>query len=399
MDLAFTREEIAFRDEMRHFFRNEFPETIRRKASEGRHLSREEMVTAQRFLNARDLAVPHWPKEWGGRDWSPIQTYFYQDEMQQANVPSPLPFNVSMVGPVIATFGNERQKKELLPKIANLDIWFCQGFSEPGSGSDLASLRTSARRDGDHYLVTGQKTWTTLAQYADWIFCLVRTDPAAKPQEGISFVLIDMTSPGITVRPIQTIDGGHEVNEVFFDDVKVPLENLVGQENKGWDYAKFLLGNERTGIARVGTSKERIRRIKELAALERIGDQRVIDNPRFREKLAAVEVELKALELTQLRVVANERRAQHGKPDPASWILKIKGSEIQQATTELLMDVVGPYAMPYQPQFEAGWNEPPIGPDYAAPAAPTYFNWRKISIYGGSNEIQRNIIAKAILGL
>ncbi len=399
MDLAFTREEIAFRDEMRHFFRNEFPETIRRKASEGRHLSREEMVTAQRFLNARDLAVPHWPKEWGGRDWSPIQTYFYQDEMQQANVPSPLPFNVSMVGPVIATFGNERQKKELLPKIANLDIWFCQGFSEPGSGSDLASLRTSARRDGDHYLVTGQKTWTTLAQYADWIFCLVRTDPAAKPQEGISFVLIDMTSPGITVRPIQTIDGGHEVNEVFFDDVKVPLENLVGQENKGWDYAKFLLGNERTGIARVGTSKERIRRIKELAALERIGDQRVIDNPRFREKLAAVEVELKALELTQLRVVANERRAQHGKPDPASSILKIKGSEIQQATTELLMDVVGPYAMPYQPQFEAGWNEPPIGPDYAAPAAPTYFNWRKISIYGGSNEIQRNIIAKAILGL
>ncbi len=399
MDLAFTREEIAFRDEMRHFFRNEFPETIRRKASEGRHLSREEMVTAQRFLNARDLAVPHWPKEWGGRDWSPIQTYFYQDEMQQANVPSPLPFNVSMVGPVIATFGNERQKKELLPKIANLDIWFCQGFSEPGSGSDLASLRTSARRDGDHYLVTGQKTWTTLAQYADWIFCLVRTDPAAKPQEGISFVLIDMTSPGITVRPIQTIDGGHEVNEVFFDDVKVPLENLVGQENKGWDYAKFLLGNERTGIARVGTSKERIRRIKALAALERIGDQRVIDNPRFREKLAAVEVELKALELTQLRVVANERRAQHGKPDPASSILKIKGSEIQQATTELLMDVVGPYAMPYQPQFEAGWNEPPIGPDYAAPAAPTYFNWRKISIYGGSNEIQRNIIAKAILGL
>ena len=399
MDLAFTREEIAFRDEMRHFFRNEFPETIRRKASEGRHLSREEMVTAQRFLNARDLAVPHWPKEWGGRDWSPIQTYFYQDEMQQANVPSPLPFNVSMVGPVIATFGNERQKKELLPKIANLDIWFCQGFSEPGSGSDLASLRTSARRDGDHYLVTGQKTWTTLAQYADWIFCLVRTDPAAKPQEGISFVLIDMTSPGITVRPIQTIDGGHEVNEVFFDDVKVPLGNLVGQENKGWDYAKFLLGNERTGIARVGTSKERIRRIKELAALERIGDQRVIDNPRFREKLAAVEVELKALELTQLRVVANERRAQHGKPDPASSILKIKGSEIQQATTELLMDVVGPYAMPYQPQFEAGWNEPPIGPDYAAPAAPTYFNWRKISIYGGSNEIQRNIIAKAILGL
>ena len=399
MDLSFTPEERAFRDEARHFFRTEIPETIRRKIAEGRHTSKDELVATQRIMNARGWAVPNWPREWGGQDWSPIQLYFYQDEMQQASVPSPLPFNVSMVGPVIAQFGNEVQKREFLPKIANLDVWFCQGFSEPGAGSDLASLRTSAKRENGYYVVNGQKTWTTLAQYADWIFCLVRTDPAAKKQEGISFLLMDMTTPGITVRPIQTIDGGQEVNEVFFDDVKVPIENLVGEENKGWDYAKFLLGNERTGIARVGTSKERIRRIKQLAALERVGDRPVIDNPRFREKLAAVEVELKALELTQLRVVANERKRERGKPDPASSILKIKGSEIQQATTELLMDVVGPYAMPYQPEHEDGWNEPPVGPEYAATAAPTYFNWRKISIYGGSNEIQRNIIAKAILGL
>ena len=251
---------------------------------------------------------------------------------------------------------------------------------------------------GDNYIVNGQKIWTTLAQYADWIFCLVRTDPAAKKQEGISFILIDMKTPGITVRPIVTIDGGREVNEVFFDDVEVPAENLVGQENKGWDYAKFLLGNERTGIARVGASKARVARIKQLAALERIGDTKLIEDPRFREKLAAIEVELKALEMTQLRVVADERKREKGRPNPASSILKLKGSVIQQQLTELMMDVVGPYVMPYQPP-EAGQNEPFVGPDYAAGAGPTYFNYRKVSIYGGSNEIQRNIVAKAILGL
>ncbi|MDP9096242.1 MAG: acyl-CoA dehydrogenase family protein, partial [Pseudomonadota bacterium] len=255
----------------------------------------------------------------------------------------------------------------------------------------------SAVRDGDHYVVNGQKTWTTLAQYADWIFCLCRTDPAVKKQQGISFILIDMKTPGITVRPIVTIDGGREVNEVFFDDVRVPVENLVGEENKGWDYAKFLLGNERTGIARVGVSKARIRRIKQLAALEFVGDRRLSEEPHFREKVAAVEIELKALEMTQLRVVADERNRDKGTPNPASSILKLKGSELQQATTELLMDVVGPYVLPYD-DSEDGSNEPPVGPDYAAEAAPTYFNWRKISIYGGSNEIQRNIVAKAILG-
>lgn len=397
MDLSFTPEERAFRAEMRAFFTTEVPTAIRTDVQRGEHVSKAQQVEAQRILNAHGLAVPHWPADWGGRDWTPVQTYIWQDEMQMACVPPPLGFNTSMVGPVIAAFGSEAQKRRFLPGTANLDIWWCQGFSEPGAGSDLASLRTTARREGDEWVVNGQKTWTTLAQHADWIFCLVRTDPAAKKQAGISFLLIDMRSPGIEVRPIRTLDGGVEVNEVWFDEVRVPAENLVGEENRGWDYAKFLLGNERTGIARVGVSKARLRRVKQLAALERVGDLPLLDEPRFREKLAAVEVELKALEMTQLRVVADERRRERGKPNPMSSILKIKGSELQQATTELLMDVVGPYVLPYDPH-EEGSNEPPVGPDFAAEAAPTYFNWRKVSIYGGSNEIQRNIVAKAILG-
>ncbi len=399
MDLRFTDEEVAFRAEVREFFAKALPEKIRRKMEDGRSLAKEDIVTWQRILAAKGWAVPFWPIEYGGTGWSPMQQYIFLEEMQQAPAPQPLQFGVNMVGPVIYTFGTESQKRRFLPRIVNLDDWWCQGFSEPGAGSDLASLKTSAKRDDSHYVVNGQKTWTTLAQYADWIFCLVRTDPAAKKQEGISFLLIDMKTPGITVRPIQTTDGSREINEVFLDDVRVPTENLIGQENKGWDYAKFLLGNERVGIARVGLSKQRIRRIKELAAKEYDGDRPIIANPRFRERLTALEVELKALEMTQLRVVAAESRRERGKPDPASSILKIKGSEIQQATTELLLEVVGPYAMPYQQHQEEGWNEPPIGPEWAGPIAPTYFNWRKVSIYGGSNEIQKNIIAKAILGL
>src|SRR5271157_1477903 len=398
MDLRFTDEELAFRDELRAFFRSALPENIRTKLVEGKHLAKDDIVTWQRTLNKKGWAVANWPVEWGGTGWTPVQQYIFQEELQMTPAPQPLGFGVTMVGPVIIAFGSEEQKKRHLPAIANLDDWWCQGFSEPGAGSDLASLRTSAKRDGDHYVVNGQKTWTTLAQHADWIFCLVRTDPQAKKQEGISFLLIDMKTPGITVRPIVTIDGGREVNEVFFDDVEVPAENLVGEENKGWDYAKYLLGRERTGIARVGFSKERIRRIKELAATERAGDRPLIEDERFREKLAAVEVELKALEMTQLRVVADERKhGRKGKPNPASSILKIKGSEIQQRLTELVMDVAGPYVSPWL-LHEAGSNEPPVGPEWAAEAAPVYFNYRKVSIYGGTNEIQRNIIAKAILG-
>jgi pimeloyl-CoA dehydrogenase large subunit len=400
MDLRFTPEEDAFRDEVHAFIGAALPGPIRRKMVEGRRLAKDDVVTWQRILNAKGWAVPHWPVEWGGTGWTPVQQYIFLQELQEAPAPEPLAFGTSMVGPVIVTFGNEAQKRRFLPRIANLDDWWCQGFSEPGAGSDLASLKTTARHDGDHYIVNGQKTWTTLAQYADWIFCLVRTDPAAKKQEGISFLLIDMRAPGITVRPIQTIDGGYEVNEVFLDDVRVPVANRVGEENKGWDYAKFLLGNERTGIARVGISKARIRRLKEIAALERVGDKPLIEDERFAMKIAAVEVQLKALEMTQLRVVAAARN-RSGKPDPASSILKIRGSEIQQTISELLMEAVGPFALPDQlPRDESErWNEPPIGAEWVGPQAPHYFNSRKISIYGGSNEIQKNIIAKAILGL
>ncbi|MEI2734170.1 MAG: pimeloyl-CoA dehydrogenase large subunit [Rhodoblastus sp.] len=399
MDLSFTPEEIAFRNEVRTFFKENLPKDIRDKLVAGLHASKEDMIRWTRILNKKGWAVPHWPVEYGGTGWTPVQQYIFLEESMLAPAPQTLPFGVSMVGPVIYTFGSEEQKKKYLPAIANLDTWWSQGFSEPGAGSDLAGLRTTAKREGDFYIVNGQKTWTTLGQHGDMIFMLVRTDPTAKKQEGISFLLIDMKSPGITVKPIITIEGGHEVNEVFFDDVKVPVENIVGKENKGWDYAKFLLGNERVGIARVGASKERIRRIKQLASAELDGDTPLIENQRFREKLASIEVELKALEMTQLRVVAAERTREKGKPDPASSILKIKGSEIQQAITELALEVAGPYIAPYRQETHDGWNEPPAGPEWASPLAPAYFNYRKVSIYGGSNEIQKNIIAKAILGL
>ncbi|MFV0281659.1 MAG: pimeloyl-CoA dehydrogenase large subunit [Rhodoblastus sp.] len=399
MDLSFTPEEIAFREEVRSFFNDNLPKDIREKLVSGLHPSKEDMIRWTRILNKKGWAVPHWPVEYGGTGWTPVQQYIFLEEQMLAPAPQMLAFGVSMVGPVIYTFGSEEQKKKYLPAIANLDTWWSQGFSEPGAGSDLAGLRTTAKREGDFYIVNGQKTWTTLGQHGDMIFMLVRTDPTAKKQEGISFLLIDMKSPGIVVKPIITIEGGHEVNEVFFDDVKVPVENLVGKENKGWDYAKFLLGNERVGIARVGASKERIRRIKQLATAELDGDAPLIENQRFREKLASIEVELKALEMTQVRVVAAERTREKGKPDPASSILKIKGSEIQQAITELALEVAGPYIAPYREETHDGWNEPPVGPDWASPLAPAYFNYRKVSIYGGSNEIQKNIIAKAILGL
>ncbi|MGN6466092.1 MAG: pimeloyl-CoA dehydrogenase large subunit [Rhizobiaceae bacterium] len=399
MDLRFTPEENAFREEVRAFLKEKMPEDIRKRMADGESMDKEDLVRWTRILAEKGWGVPHWPVEYGGTGWDPMKQYIFLEETQKWPAPQPLAFGANMVGPVIYTFGSEAQKKKYLPRIVDLTDWWCQGFSEPGSGSDLASLRTRAVRKGDHYIVNGQKTWTTLAQHADWIFCLVRTDPDAKKQEGISFLLIDMNTPGIEVRPIVTMDGGREINEVFLTDVKVPAENLVGEENKGWDYAKFLLGNERTNIARIGISKQRVARIRELAALEMAGGRPLIDDQRFREKLASIEIDLKALELTQLRVVAADaKRGKTGKPDPASSILKIKGSEIQQATTQLLMEVMGPYAMPYQPPAEEGWNEPPVGPDYAPFAAPTYFNTRKVSIYGGSNEIQKNIIAKAVLG-
>ncbi len=391
MNLALTEDEAAFRDEMRNFFRTEIPADIRERNAAGEELSREDMVTTLQILNKHGMASPHWPLEWGGKDWTPMQHHIWLDELQLASVPEPLAFNISMVGPVIATFGSEEQKQKFLPPTQNLDIWWCQGFSEPEAGSDLASLRTVAIKDGDEYVLNGQKTWTTLGQYADWIFVLARTNPdAPKKQAGISFILVDLKTPGITVRPIKLIDGGHEVNEVWFENVRVPAENLVGEENAGWTYAKFLLSNERTGITRLGFTKTKLARAKELAAQTAVGDGTLLDDPVFAARFAEIENQVLALELTQLRIVSSYVE---GKENPASSVLKLRGSELQQLATEILTDVAGPDSLP----FEAGEDIPT--PVWAQRATPTYLNFRKTSIYGGSNEVQRTIIASGILGL
>ena len=390
MDLQFTSDEIAFREEVRDFIRANLTEEIRQGMLRGGYLIPEHVIAWQRILNRKGWAVAHWPEEWGGTGWTPIQQYIFTDELQRAPAPRPLAYSVYMLGPVLIAFGSDEQKRRFLPRIANLDDWWCQGFSEPDAGSDLASLKTSARREGECYIVNGQKTWTSYAQYANWIFCLVRTDPTAKKQMGISFMLIDMKSPGVTVRPIETIEGGREINEVFFDNVKVPVENLVGEENKGWDYAKFLLSAERINLARVGVSKERLVRAREIASRTIYKGRPLIENPRFRAKLAGIEVELKALELTQLRVLSTEGQ-EGGAADPASSILKIKGSELQQAASEILMQAQGAGA-------PRTWTESP-DTDWTSTITGNYFNWRKVSIFGGSNEIQKTIIARSILGL
>jgi alkylation response protein AidB-like acyl-CoA dehydrogenase len=398
MELAFTSKEQAFRNEVRSFIRERLPNDLRDKVITGKHLTRDDYLLWHRRLYERGWIAPNWPTEYGGPGWSPVERQIFADEVAEAGAPPVLAFGITMCGPVIMRFGNQRQKSYFLPRILSGEHLWCQGFSEPGSGSDLASLRTRAVREGDHYIVNGQKIWTTAAHFADWIFLLVRTDPAAKKQEGISFLLVDMKSPGITVRPIVTMDGSAEINETFFDNVKVPVENLVGEENKGWTYAKFLLGNERVGIARVGACKREMRRLKEIAAAEPGDDGRLIDSPRFRDKIAQLEIDLMALEITNLRLIASLRDG--SAPGAVPSILKIKGSEVQQRLTELMMEALGPYAAPFQREaLEEGWNEEPIGPSYAPPLARTYFNFRKVSIYGGSNEIQKNIVAKATLGL
>ncbi|QBX54698.1 acyl-CoA dehydrogenase [Nocardioides seonyuensis] len=386
MRLELSAEDQAFRKEMREFFTTQVPEEIRTAVLDGRELSKEQVVESQRALNAGGLAVPGWPVEWGGRDWSQLQRHLWHEEMQAAGVPLPLPFNTSMIGPVIAHFGSQEVKERFLPPTANLDIWWSQGFSEPDAGSDLAGLRTTAVRDGDDWVVNGQKTWTTLGQHGDWIFTLVRTDPEAKKQLGISMLLIDMTSPGVEVRPIQLIDGGHEVNEVWFTDVRVPGENLVGEVNQGWTMAKFLLGNERVGVAPVGSVKRMLVRAKQ------VGGDRLAD-PLLRARIADLENELLALELTTLRVVAHSAG---GAPHPASSVLKLRGTELQQAASELLLDLAGPQSLASGADPDAGGTD---APGWARRAAPTYLNLRKASIYGGSNEIQRQIIARTILGL
>jgi len=400
MDLRFTPEELAFREEVREFFRTALPEPIRTKSILGQRLTREELKLWQGILYRKGWAAPAWDPQWGGTGWSAVRQYIFKEELHMAPAPEPLSFNINMIGPTLIAFGTQEQKQRFLPKIASLEYWFCQGFSEPGAGSDLASLRTQAQRDGDQYVINGQKLWTSTAHFADWCFLLVRTDPQARKQQGITYLLMDMKSPGITVRPIITLDGHHETNEMFLENVRVPVENRLGEENKGWDYAKYLLGHERSGIARVGVSKLRVRRAKELAAQVLSGGRPLAEDSGFRQRVAALEVELKALEITQMRVISESMHAGGGTADPKTSILKMKGSELQQAATQLLLEVAGYDAMEYNGEFLRGAARAhPDEMDWALTIAPNHYWIRHVSIVGGSNEIQRNILAKQVLGL
>jgi alkylation response protein AidB-like acyl-CoA dehydrogenase len=386
-----------FRDEVRRFLDANVPADIRERCELGKRMTKDDYVRWQNVLYKQGWVAPGWPKEHGGPGWTTLQRAIFDAELGATSAPPVIAFGVTMVGPVIIKFGNEAQKARYLPRILKSEDWWCQGYSEPDAGSDLAGLKTRAASDGDDYIVNGSKTWTTYAQYADMMFCLVRTGTDGKKQEGISFLLIDMHSPGITVTPIVTMDGGAEINSVFFDNVRVSKANRIGEEGKGWTYAKYLLAHERTNIARVGLSTRLLRRLKEIARQEQMGGRPLIEDPVFSSKIAAVEIDLMALEATVLRAVSGENAGKA--PGAESSILKIKGSLIQEELTELMSEAAGIYALPYHPEwFEPGWNGETAGPGYAPALAPTYFNWRKVSIYGGSNEIQRSIIAKQMLG-
>ena len=391
MHVTFSEEELAFQEEVRAFFRDELPDEIREAMDSGAELDPEMQTRWQKILFNKGWAGVNWPVEYGGTDWSPVQKYIFAREEGFANAPVVIPFGLRMVGPVIYTFGSDEQKKRFLPDILESNVWWCQGYSEPGAGSDLASLKTRADLAGDHYVVNGTKTWTTLGQYADWIFCLVRTSSdVARRQEGISFLLIDMKSPGVSVKPIILLDGTHEVNEIHFDNVEVPVENLVGEEGKGWTYGKVLLQHERTNSANTFRSEYRLRQLREQAARPVRGAAPLAEDRNFMRRLAAVEVDLKALEYIELRTLA---AVTSGKaPGPESSFLKIKGTEIHQAIDTLYMDAAGYYALPYNPGHG-------VGEGSETQSALAYFNFRKATIYAGSNEIQKNIIAKHVLGL
>jgi alkylation response protein AidB-like acyl-CoA dehydrogenase len=396
MDLNYTAEDLAFRDTLRAFLEASLPAQLQHKVRNHLRLSKEDLVCWHKIVAKQGWAAPNWPVEHGGTGWNAVQRHLWEEECALAGTPPILPFGIAMVAPVIMAFGSEEQKAYYLPRILHCDDWWCQGYSEPGAGSDLASLTTTAERHGDHYVVNGQKTWTTLAQHADMIFCLVRTDHEVRKQQGISFLLIDMHSPGITLRPIITLDEDHEINEVFFDNVKVPVTNLVGQENKGWTYAKYLLGHERTGIAAVGRSMRELSFLKTLALAQQKNGQPLLQDPLFGSRVALLEIELMALETTLLRVISEEDRG----PGPQASMLKVRGSEIQQTLTELMVEAIGPNALPFDPAYLDGSADASVGgDDVAAPLAGYYFNYRKTSIYGGSNEIQKNIITQMILGL
>ncbi len=396
MDLTFTPEEQAFREKIRAWVAQNLPREISEKVRNSIRLSRDDMQRWAKILGKNGWLGWGWPKEFGGPGWNAIQKHLFEEETALAGAPRVIPFGPVMVAPVIMAFGSPEQQKRFLPGIASGEVWWSQGYSEPGSGSDLASLKTKAERvhtkDGDKYIVNGQKTWTTLGQYGDWIFCLVRTSSEGKPQTGISFLLIDMKSPGVTVRPIITMDGEHEVNEVWFDNVEVPADQLIGEENKGWTYAKHLLAHERTNIADVNRAKRELERVKRIAKAEG-----VYDNSRFRDEIARLEVDVVALEMMVLRVLSAEKSGKQSLD--VAGLLKIRGSEIQQRYSELMMLAAGPATVPLRKEaMEAGWQAELAGGQFVAPLAATYFNMRKTTIYGGSNEVQRNIVAQTVLG-
>jgi alkylation response protein AidB-like acyl-CoA dehydrogenase len=403
VDLRYTPEQEAFRTHVRAFLEAELPADIRAKTRLARRLTKEDMQRWQTILHRHGWGAVMWPQRFGGTGWNVIQQHIFEEERADAGAPPQNAFSLKMLAPVLMAFANSAQQDFFLPRIITGEDWWCQGYSEPGSGSDLASLRTSAVRQGDHYVVNGQKTWNTLGQYADWIFCLVRTGSEGRPQQGISFLLIDMKSPGITLRPIVMLDGEHEINEIWFDNVQVPVQNLVGEENKGWTYAKFLLTHERTNNAGIGACKRALKKLKEIATEQIAHGRPLIEDVRFRDRIALVELELMALEVTNLRVLsatASESRAL----GPEVSVLKIKGSEIQQLLAELQMQALGPDALPYlREALETDWlAEPSLAEHYrpyAPPLSGQYFNLRKTTIYAGSTEIQKNIISQLILGL
>ena len=396
MDLSFTPKEEAFRTEVQTFLREDLPAEIAEKTRLGRDLTKEDMDRWHAILNARGWLAQNWPKAFGGAEWNAVQRHIWEEEAALAHAPRIVPFGLSMLAPVLMKFGSEAQCAHWLPRILDGSDWWCQGYSEPGAGSDLASLKTRAVRDGDHYIVNGQKTWTTLGQHANMIFCLVRTDAEVKQQEGISFLLIDMDTPGVEVRPIILLDGTHEVNEVWFTDVRVPVANLVGEENKGWTYAKYLLTHERTNIANVGFSEAALGTVKRLARQARQGGKSLMHNPHFAARVAQVEIDLRALATTNMRAIAAAGAG--GAPGVEASMLKVKGSIIRQQINDLARRAVGPYAMPFASEAMEGANDLVPDPFDAGPVAAEYFNNRKLSIFGGSNEIQRGIISKVKLG-
>ena len=397
MNLSFSKEDQEFQQEVRSFIEQNYPSEIKEKQDQGIPLSKEDTVKWHKILNDKGWLAVNWPEELGGTGWTITQKHIFQNELANANTPTLVPFGVSMCGPVVYTFGNQEQKDRFLPGIINNDVWWCQGYSEPGSGSDLASLKTKAVKDGDHYIVNGTKTWTTMAQHADWIFCLVRTETTDIKQQGISFLLIDMKTPGVEVKPIITIDGSHEVNMVYLDNVKVPVENLIGEEGAGWNIAKFLLAHERTGIGGIPALKREIRRLREITSELPLGEGFLKDDELFMDKLNKLEIDLLAAEYSELRTLAAMSKGGH--PGPESSILKIKGTDLQQGLSDLFVEALGYYAHPFMSEDDLISNEGRIGPDFAANVMPHYLNYRKVSIYGGSNEIQRNVIAKAVLGI